>query len=304
MSVLILYKTMLGVSLILMFCIHVRINILGRSKNQEEMPILRWLSFGVNLSAMSYVFRIVEYAHPHQQSYTPTIFCVAGTIAITVGWMRLTEMIVKRKPAAAAEIRGDGKIESEEIGDQVWISALGLDEMGLKVTGLLGATVLLAVGEAERRGQCEVDTEHLLIGLLQEPYGLGRHILKRIGVDEKDLRAALTREAPALTREPRRTTKRVSPLTKDMPLDGEVLVEFLRKRLTGRCLDVFRYAAGEARRFNCDHVGTEHLLLGLALKGDGAAAHALLQCGANADRIRDEMMAMKPIGTSRRRTQQ
>jgi len=55
----------------------------------------------------------------------------------------------------------------------------------------------------------------------------------------------------------------------------------------------FRGGAGDPRRFGSKHIGTDHLLLALALRGDGIAAHALIRCGANAERIREEITTMK-----------
>ncbi len=43
-------------------------------------------------------------------------------------------------------------------------------------------------------------------------------------------------------------------------------------RFTERARKVIVYAKEEAKRFNHDYIGTEHLLLGLIREGEGVAA--------------------------------
>jgi len=293
MTTLFLYKAMFIVCLVFLLMINVRIYSIKRTNKMDEMPTLRWLSFGMNLSALSYVVRIVEFDHPNKESAAP-LLCMAGTVAIVLGWLRLTEMIAARSASAATTKASDDKpAEAEILGDEGWASLLGLDATKFNITGRLAETVLLAIGEAERRGECEIDTEHLLLGLLHEPNGLARYILKRLNVSEQAIRATLVREAPELSRIPRRAKlRKPSQNAVNLPVTDGV-AGFIRERLSTRSLQIFQLAAGEARRFDSEHIGTEHLLLALALCGDGIAAHTLMQCGANAERIREEIMQIK-----------
>ena len=50
-------------------------------------------------------------------------------------------------------------------------------------------------------------------------------------------------------------------------------------RFTERARKVIVYAKEEARRFNHDYIGTEHLLLGLVREGEGVAAAVVLKSG-------------------------
>ena len=50
-------------------------------------------------------------------------------------------------------------------------------------------------------------------------------------------------------------------------------------RFTERARKVIVYAKEEARRFNHDYIGTEHLLLGLVREGEGVAAAVLQKLG-------------------------
>ena len=62
-------------------------------------------------------------------------------------------------------------------------------------------------------------------------------------------------------------------------------------RFTERARKVIVYAKEEARRFNHDYIGTEHLLLGLVREGEGVAA-AVRQLG------RERPVTPEPLGTT------
>jgi ATP-dependent Clp protease ATP-binding subunit ClpA len=76
--------------------------------------------------------------------------------------------------------------------------------------------------------------------------------------------------------------------------------------LTDRAREALGLAAQEARRFDSPYVGTEHLLLGLVLKGTGPAAAALFGSGVTLDGVREEVLAdwaaRKDVTQSDRRT--
>ncbi len=59
--------------------------------------------------------------------------------------------------------------------------------------------------------------------------------------------------------------------------------------LTDRARHVLKLAAREARRFNHEYVGTEHLLLGLVQEGSGVAANVLKNLGIDLHKIRREV---------------
>ncbi len=60
-------------------------------------------------------------------------------------------------------------------------------------------------------------------------------------------------------------------------------------RFTERARKVIVYAKEEARRFNHDYIGTEHLLLGLVREGEGVAAAVLQKLGLDLEAIRIEV---------------
>jgi len=60
-------------------------------------------------------------------------------------------------------------------------------------------------------------------------------------------------------------------------------------RFTERARKVILYAKEEAKRFNHDYIGTEHLLLGLIREGEGVAAAVLQKLGLDLETIRIEV---------------
>jgi len=59
---------------------------------------------------------------------------------------------------------------------------------------------------------------------------------------------------------------------------------------TERARKVIVLAKEEARRFNHDYIGTEHILLGLIREGEGVASQVLLNLGLDLDSVRNEVL--------------
>ncbi|MET9556772.1 ATP-dependent chaperone ClpB [Streptomyces sp. NPDC006645] len=120
-----------------------------------------------------------------------------------------------------------------------------------------------ALGEAQtiagRLDQTEVDGEHLLLALLDQPDGLIPRLFDQAGTDTPELHTALTRE---LARRPKVTGPGATP--------GQV---YVTQRL-GRLLDA---AEQEAKRLKDEYVSVEHLVLALADEGSMSAAGRLLK---------------------------
>lgn len=60
-------------------------------------------------------------------------------------------------------------------------------------------------------------------------------------------------------------------------------------RFTDRAKKVLQYARDEARRLNSEHVGTEHLLLGIVREGAGVAAAALKMLGIDLENLAQDV---------------
>jgi ATP-dependent Clp protease ATP-binding subunit ClpB len=113
--------------------------------------------------------------------------------------------------------------------------------------------------KALRFGHTEVDGEHLLLALLDQPEGLVSRLLDRADVNTAQLRTDLEAE---LSRRPRVTGPGAAP--------GQIAVT---QRLS-RLLDT---AQQEAQRLKDDYVSVEHILLALLQEGSSSAAGRLLQ---------------------------
>ncbi|WP_424528815.1 ATP-dependent chaperone ClpB [Sphaerisporangium viridialbum] len=113
--------------------------------------------------------------------------------------------------------------------------------------------------KAIRYGHTEVDGEHLLLALLEQPEGLVPRLLSAAGGDPDKLRLELENE---LERRPRVSGPGASP--------GQV---YVTQRLS-RVLDL---AEQEAKRLKDEYVSVEHLLLALVDEGAETAAGRLLQ---------------------------
>ncbi|GHP00548.1 hypothetical protein KSF_105950 [Reticulibacter mediterranei] len=121
----------------------------------------------------------------------------------------------------------------------------------------------LAQEEAQRFQHNYIGTEHLLLGLLDEPGGGAGKLLNELGVEPEKVRSALEFIIGR----------------GDRIVLGEV-------GLTPRVKKVVELASDEARRLNHQSLSTEHLLLGLVAEGEGIAAGVLESLGINLEQVR------------------
>ncbi len=126
----------------------------------------------------------------------------------------------------------------------------------------------LAQDEAEKSHHSYIGTEHLLLGLLREGDGLAAKVLANLGVEIDKVRTTIE---SVLGRNERIIVQQIIP--------------------TSRVKKVIEIAFEEAKRMNNTYVGTEHLLLGLLIEGEGIAAHVLEDLGANLEKVRTELDA-------------
>jgi ATP-dependent Clp protease ATP-binding subunit ClpA len=124
----------------------------------------------------------------------------------------------------------------------------------------------LAQEEAERAHHSYIGTEHILLGLLRERDAVASVALDRINVDIADVRRNI--DTILGTHE------------------GTVIQQIIP---TSRVKTTIEISFTEARRMGDDFVGTEHLLLGLLIEGEGIGAHVLNDLGANLENVRAEI---------------
>jgi ATP-dependent Clp protease ATP-binding subunit ClpC len=71
-------------------------------------------------------------------------------------------------------------------------------------------------------------------------------------------------------------------------------------KFTEHATSVLTLAKEEAQRFNHNHIGTEHLLVGLVREGDGVAANVLANLGVELSKVRSSIESS--IGRGERST--
>jgi ATP-dependent Clp protease ATP-binding subunit ClpB len=130
--------------------------------------------------------------------------------------------------------------------------------------------------KALRYAHTEVDGEHLLLALLDQPEGLTPRLLRQGGADPDRLRTQLDAE---LGRRPHTSGPGAAP--------GQV---FVTQRLS-RLLDA---AEREAKRLKDEYVSVEHLVLALVEEGDATAAGRLLrEAGLTRDKFLQALTAIR-----------
>lgn len=126
--------------------------------------------------------------------------------------------------------------------------------------------VFFARYEAGEFGSPEIETGHLLLGLLREDKPLvNRFLSSRAEIES--IRADIEQQT---------SRGEKAPAEADLPLSPE-------------CLRALVHAAEEADRLGRRQIGTEHLLLALLHEDTGFAALLLRERGLELNRVRDQI---------------
>ncbi|MFQ6100480.1 MAG: ATP-dependent Clp protease ATP-binding subunit [Anaerolineae bacterium] len=125
-----------------------------------------------------------------------------------------------------------------------------------------------AVEAMSRYGHTQIDVEHLLLALLEQPEGVIPQILERLGVDADQMHQRLD------------DVLRASPKA-GVYGGGGVGQVFITPRLK-RVLDL---ANDEANRLKDDYISTEHIFLAIASERNTPVARILRESGLTKDRI-------------------
>jgi len=129
--------------------------------------------------------------------------------------------------------------------------------------------IFFARYEASQFGSPNIETEHLLLGLLREDKALTNRFL-RSPASVETIRRQI--EGHTIIREKVSTSV-------DLPLSNE-------------CKRVLAYAAEEAERMSDKHIGTEHLFLGLLREKDCFAAEILREQGLTLEKSREHVASV------------
>ncbi len=128
---------------------------------------------------------------------------------------------------------------------------------------------------AERKGNQQLDVEHLLYALLEDEDGIAFQMLKRLGVDIKSLKTDIEKEIEKFPK--------VSGAT---PL-GQI---YIAPRLKA----VLEKAFEEATHLTDEFISVEHLMLSIS-KAYGSASDALKRYGAAPDNILTAMREIRGV---------
>ncbi|RKZ25796.1 ATP-dependent Clp protease ATP-binding subunit, partial [bacterium] len=109
----------------------------------------------------------------------------------------------------------------------------------------------------------ELEPEHLLFGLLQDPEGIPSKILEKMGIDPQAVR---NRVMDALSKRP-------------------AVYGTTQAYISSRFQRVLDMAWEEAKRLRDEYVGTEHLLIALAINPDGDVKRIFQEFGITPERI-------------------
>jgi ATP-dependent Clp protease ATP-binding subunit ClpC len=124
--------------------------------------------------------------------------------------------------------------------------------------------------EAKRLNHQYVGTEHILLALVAERFGVAARVLKNRGVDLGNLRNEVWEWEPALPEDDR--------IRGRLPFSPDAKMVVL-------------YAMEECRTLGQRKVTTEHLLLGLAFQREGLHARLFAGLGLNPEDIRQEVLS-------------
>jgi ATP-dependent Clp protease ATP-binding subunit ClpC len=127
-------------------------------------------------------------------------------------------------------------------------------------------TLALAREESARLRLEYVGPEHLLLGLAREGEGVASAVVASLGIEWSAIVTVLE--------------EHVKP--------GRVRNAGLDLPYTSRAKNVLEYSMASATELGHSHVGTEHLLLGIAKEGMSVAGQVLTTFGLSYDRLRAE----------------
>jgi ATP-dependent Clp protease ATP-binding subunit ClpA len=129
--------------------------------------------------------------------------------------------------------------------------------------------VVLAQEEARMLDHNYIGTEHILLGLIHEGHGVAAKALENLGISLDVVRQEVTE---------------IIGRGKQPP-SGHI-------PFTPRAKTVLELSLKEALQLGHNHIGTEHILLGLIREGDGVAAQVLVKMGADPNRVRQQVIQL------------
>ena len=121
----------------------------------------------------------------------------------------------------------------------------------------------LAARISKKMNYSYIGTEHILAGLIKEGTGVAAEVLTACNVEYDKLISMI----------------------EDLISPGDNIEVMDRDGYSPRTQRVLERASEEADRFECNEIGTEHLLMAIVLQGDCAAARLLNTMGVNSQKM-------------------
>ena len=137
-----------------------------------------------------------------------------------------------------------------------------------KFTEAAQTVIMCAQRESQNFKHGYIGTEHILLGLISES-GYVKELLNKYGLEREDIKG----------------------LIEDYLGYGESVMPNGELLLTPRTKRLFDQSFNEAKKFNHNYVGPEHLLLALISEKEGVAYTILCQLNADLKGLKDELVA-------------
>ena len=131
------------------------------------------------------------------------------------------------------------------------------------------AALRAAKSASKKAKQNYIGTEHVILGLAQEPEGVASRILAENGV----------------------TGNRLQEMIAQLNIHPGRLALLDQEGYSPRCQKVLHMAAAQARKYRSDQTGTEHILLAIILERENVAAKLLEAMGTNISKLYFELLA-------------
>ncbi|MBE5998666.1 MAG: ATP-dependent Clp protease ATP-binding subunit [Eubacteriales bacterium] len=131
------------------------------------------------------------------------------------------------------------------------------------------AALRAAKSASKKANQNYIGTEHLILGLSQEPEGVASRILQENGV----------------------TTERLEEMISQLNIHPGSLALLDHEGYSPRCRKVLHIARSQAGQYRSDRTGTEHILLAIILEKENVAVKILEALGTNLSKMYFELLA-------------
>lgn len=184
------------------------------------------------------------------------------------------------------------------------IKLLGVGEASpasqIPFTGEAKKALEVALRESLSVGRTSIATEHLLLALLRDSEDTPARVLRHLNAQPKMIRNEIRRllavsDGQVTVRDegkPMDERTRPSETQRRKERAGARLTAL--QQLTQQAWDALLLAQEEARALGHDHVGTEHVVLGLLRVEAGIAEHVLTELGVTLDNVRSQVAKRVP----------